>query len=53
MLELTDVDMQEAYRMSLMILFVQKLKGLAEMNCGLVISLSLCWKVKLCMVRNR
>ena len=52
-LELMDVDMQEAYRMSLMISFIQKLKGLTEMNCGLVFPLSLCWKVELCMERNR
>ena len=28
------MDMQEPYRMSLMISFVQELKGLTEMNCG-------------------
>ena len=52
LLELTDVDMQESYRMSLMISFVHKLKGLTEMNCGLVFPLSLCRKVELCMERN-
>ena len=30
MLELTEVDMRRAYRMSLMISFVQKLKGWIE-----------------------
>ena len=30
MLELTDVDIQEAYRISLMISFVQKFKGWIE-----------------------
>jgi len=45
--------MHEGYRMSLVISFVQKLKGLTEMNCGLVFPLSLCRKVELCMERNR
>jgi len=53
LLELTEVDMRKAYRMSLMISFVQKLKGLGEMNCGLVFPLSLRRKVEICMERNR
>ena len=47
------VDMQEEYRMSLVISFVRKLKGLTEMNCGLAFLLSLCRKVELCIERNR
>jgi len=53
LLELTEVDMRKAYRMSLMISFVQKLKGLEEMNCGFVFPLSLCGKVEICLERNR
>ena len=45
--------MQEEYRMPLVISFVQKLKGLTVMNCGLVFSLSFCRKVELRMERNR
>ena len=43
MLEFTEVGMQEADRMSLMISFVQKLKG------WIVFPLWLCRKVELCM----
>ena len=53
--QLLDRVMQEAYlyRMPLMISFVQKLKRLTEMNCGLIFPISLCRKVELCMERNR
>jgi len=47
LLELTDVVMQEAYIISLLISFVYKLKGLTDIKCELVFPLSLCRNVEL------